>query len=307
MQNFADELSQFYKCNNYQSINIEKLVSGHDVIAVNLNGVNSKFIIDTGAKMTVINERLISKYNIKQDSFIKTEEAAGAAGFINIKIYDLKDLKIGNQKIHINEVASTDLTQVINGLGFTSGVWVDGIIGQDVLLAHAGIIDNPNNKLLLKASPNHEESCISDYKKVLENSNYQAINIKLLNIGLATLQMTINNESGEFILDSGARGTMINTESLKQFQFNDASVVDSRQSAGAGGAITLKTIKLDSLKINSISYAIPTIYSLDLSDVIEGIKSRSQADVHGVLGQDILQKYSSIISFYDNTVYLKPD
>ena len=305
----ANDLKQFYQCENYHSINIEKIATGHDVVAVTLNGVNSRFIIDTGAKATVIDDRLLSKYNIDRSTILEKEEAAGAAGKILIKKYPLERLEISSYNIQIPTIYSTDLSQVINGLGFTTGVWVDGIIGQDVLLAHSGIIDSFNKQLLIQPDTSSFNNCekTSILRSIFENKGYQAIALNVLSTNLATFTVNINDEKGEFILDSGAGTGILNQNSLSKFHLNENNIISSRQSAGAGGAITLQIVNIDSLKINSTNYDIATISSLDLSAVIKEVKTRSEAVIHGVIGQDLLQKYQAIISFHDNTLYLKSD
>ena len=39
--------------------------------------------------------------------------------------------------------------------------------------------------------------------------------------------------------------------------------------------------------------------------IVKEVKECSQAGIHGVVGQDLLQKYHAIISFHDNRLYLK--
>ena len=270
----ADDLEKFYLCENYQSIAIEKLSTGHDVIAVTLNGVNAKFVLDTGAKMSLINKYFLSKYSINKKLMLSKEKAAGAAGENLAELYPLNSLYFEDNKIQVKTIAATELSQIINGLGYTTDVWIDGIIGQDVLLEHSGIIDSSNKKLLIKTN-------------------------------LAILNLSINNKHGEFILDSGAGSSMVNENSMSKFGLSKNSIVDSRQSSGAGGAFTFQTLEIDSFEINSKPYDIATINALDLSAVIKEVKEHSQVDAHGVIGQDLLKKYGSIISFYDNRLYLK--
>jgi predicted aspartyl protease len=301
----ADDLDKFYQCEIYQAIAIKKLSTGHDVIAATLNGVNAKFVIDTGAKMSVINERLLSKYSIDRKSMLSKEKAAGAAGEVVAELYPLNSLYFKENKIQIPTIASTELSQVINGLGYSTGVWVDGIIGQDVLLAHAGIIDSSNKQLLIKTTFKNQKNCQGSLEQILVKKGYQKISLKLLSMNLATLNLSINNKQGEFILDSGAGDGIININSMTKFDLSKDTIIGTRQSSGAGGAFTLQILKIDSFKIDSKPYDIESINALDLSAVVKDVKEHSQADVHGVVGQDLLQKYHAIISFYDNTLYLR--
>jgi len=301
----AEDLDKFYQCENYQAIAIEKLSTGHDVIAATLNGVNAKFVVDTGAKMSVINKHLLSKYSIDRSSMLSKEKGAGAAGDVVAELYPLDSLYFKENKIQIPTIASTELSQIINGLGYSTGVWVDGILGQDVLLKHAGIIDGSNNQLLIKVNSKGKRNCEVKLENLLMNKGYHAVELKLLSTDLAMLNLSINNKQGEFILDSGAGDGIINKNSMAKFDLSN-EVIDTRESSGAGGVFTLQTLRINSFKIDSIAYDIESINALDLSAVVNEVKEISQVDVHGVVGQDLLQKYSSVISFYDNTLYLKP-
>jgi predicted aspartyl protease len=304
----ADELQAFYQCEGYEPVAITKLPTGHIVISAELNGVKSRFVLDTGAKFSVINTQLLAKYHIDQNSIIGEETAAGAAGEILVQTYALDSMRINGHNLDVTVIGTTDLSRVIDGLGRITGVWVDGIIGQDVLSTHFGVIDNPRKKLFLKPKLQHTNVCGDqlELRKILRYSAYQAIPLTILSMDLATIKVAINDVPGEFILDSGAGAVVVDNGSLAKFNLDSHRVLSSESSSGAGGAFTLKVIDFEFIQMGTNNYQMDSIRSLDLSAVVNDVKIRSDTKIQGVMGQDLLQKYRSIISFHDNILYLKP-
>jgi predicted aspartyl protease len=303
----ASDLKSFYQCEGYEPVALTKLSTGHDVISVELNGVDARFVLDTGAKISIIDARFLDKYRIDQNSKIGDEVGAGAAGKILLQTYPLESMRINNHTLDVSKIGTVELSQIINGLGRSTGVWVDGIIGQDVLLTHFGIVDNRRKKLFLKPKSQHKNGCGNQLqlKTILGNKGYHAIPLPIISLGLATIKVAINDEPGEFILDSGAGSVIVNSGSLAKFNLHNHRALSSQSSSGAGGAFTLKTIELESIQIGKKDYEVNSINTLDLSTVVNEVKTRSGIETQGVIGQDFLQKYRSIISFHDNVLYLK--
>ena len=134
---------------NHELIQMNKLSTGHDVVEATINGQTGLFIVDTGA-ITVINKGLMDKYQLSIEDKIKSQNAAGAGGAIVIGIYSMDSMKFGDLHVPLKQIGVTDLNVVSQGLFNATGQRIDGIIGQDVLLAMHAIIDGANQHLYLK-------------------------------------------------------------------------------------------------------------------------------------------------------------
>ncbi|MGJ8663065.1 MAG: aspartyl protease family protein, partial [Marinicella sp.] len=125
-------LEELIDQHGYQLVQMDKLLTGHDIMEATINGVTGQFIVDTGA-VTVINDDLLGKFNIGREEKISSIAAAGAAGLITFNSFPLKHLSIEGETMELPQIGSTDLRAITLGLFNANGVMIDGIIGQDLL------------------------------------------------------------------------------------------------------------------------------------------------------------------------------
>src|SRR6476469_603528 len=74
----SSALGQFLTQRGYKSVPLQKYASGHLSTEVVINGVTGRFILDTGAGGTVVEEKRQSKF--KMSSAPTSEKATGAGG-----------------------------------------------------------------------------------------------------------------------------------------------------------------------------------------------------------------------------------
>jgi len=102
-------------------------------------------IFDTGANKTVLFKRYYDRHKeeIEKIGVLRTKRNAGAGGFIDNKVYVLKDFpyKIGNSENILSEISVlSDSTEIDE--------YYDGILGQDVILQHEKMILNFNDMFI---------------------------------------------------------------------------------------------------------------------------------------------------------------
>jgi len=133
----------------YVRIEIEKMLTGHLLLEVELNGVKGKFILDTGASTTVLESNRKDKFNLMIES--TDEEAAGAGGAgMQMETSDGNNLKIGDTEFDNFQIYLMSLDHVNQAFSSYGVEEVDGVIGADVLTFKDGIIDYSNLVLYLK-------------------------------------------------------------------------------------------------------------------------------------------------------------
>jgi predicted aspartyl protease len=136
------------KNNNYAKIPLNKLASGHLHLSAQVNGVKGKFILDTGAGATVVDNKLKNKFKITTEE--TDSSGAGAGGEMSLQTSLNNSLVIGDLKISKFTLYAMNLDH-INGAFTSMGLEeVDGVIGADVLTSNKGIIDYSNLILYLK-------------------------------------------------------------------------------------------------------------------------------------------------------------
>ena len=133
----------------YIEIKLKKINTNHFELKVKLNGVNGRFILDTGASNSCIDITLGEKFKLLVEDSKTKAAGAGAIG-MDTKISKGNKLAINNWKYGNFTIVLLDLTHVNTALTEHSAKEVHGIIGADILEKGKAIIDYKNKRLFLK-------------------------------------------------------------------------------------------------------------------------------------------------------------
>ena len=138
-----------HKSNEYASIQLEEIATGHILIFGQINEVDGTFVLDTGSGGTVIDEKNKNKFKLTTND---TEEKASGVGGSNIEM-----LTSENNHLKIGDLELTDQSFILMNLDYVNDAFelnglerVDGIIGTHILKNNKAIIDYSTLKIYLK-------------------------------------------------------------------------------------------------------------------------------------------------------------
>ena len=141
-------LNKFLKSEGYSSIKLIFLETKHYLIEAKVNGIDGRFILDTGASNSCICTSLEDKFKvISKES--KEKASSANSEMTNTKISNSNIIQIGKWEDKINLI-SFDMNHINNALSQKKVHPIDGIIGADILKKSKAIIDYKSNKLYLK-------------------------------------------------------------------------------------------------------------------------------------------------------------
>lgn len=143
-------LYDLLKKKNYRPVALQKNITGHFELIVSINGIDTNFIVDTGAARTVIDLAFARKLGLELQD---TDIFGGGLGSSKMMLYRVKATKllISELPLLIPEVYAIDMRNVRRLLadrGVTKPA--NGVIGADILMHHQAIIDYPHQLLYLK-------------------------------------------------------------------------------------------------------------------------------------------------------------
>ncbi len=141
-------LNKFLKESGYISVKLNFLKTKHYSLEANINGINGKFILDTGASNSCICYSLENNFNIISKETIKKASSA-TSEISNTKISKNNTIQIGRWETKIN-IITFDMSHINNALSEKKINSVSGIIGADILKKSKAIIDYKSNNLYLK-------------------------------------------------------------------------------------------------------------------------------------------------------------
>lgn len=142
-------LRQFLLKKGYKRIKLSYTETNHFSVQARINGVEGRFILDTGASSTCVDFSRLNLFNLfARESDVK----AAGAGATNMLTHVSEDnkLKIGDWTKASIDVVIFDLSHVNKALEDHDAEEVDGIIGADVLKRGKAVIDYKQKALYLK-------------------------------------------------------------------------------------------------------------------------------------------------------------
>ena len=142
-------LKTFLLKKGYHIIPLTLTRTNHFELTAHLNGIQGRFIVDTGASITCVGLDCIKHFNLIPEL---SEIKASGAGATNMETQISKKniLEIGPWQKKKVELVLFDLTHVNQALTQNDALPVHGIIGADVLKKSKAIIDYSKKRLYIK-------------------------------------------------------------------------------------------------------------------------------------------------------------
>ena len=141
-------LNKFLKSEGYSSIKLIFLETKHYLIEAKVNGIDGRFILDTGASNSCICTSLEDKFKvISKES--KEKASSANSEMTNTKISKSNIIQIGKWEDKI-KLITFDMSHINTAFSEKKVDPIDGIVGADVLKKSKAVIDYESNKLYLK-------------------------------------------------------------------------------------------------------------------------------------------------------------
>ena len=141
-------LNKFLKDTGYIRVKLDFLKTKHYSLEAKINGINGKFILDSGASNSCICTSLENKFKVIANK--SKEKASSATNQItHTKISKSNTIQIGKWEDKINLI-TFDMSHINNALSEKKINPIDGIIGADILKKSKAILNYKSNKLYLK-------------------------------------------------------------------------------------------------------------------------------------------------------------
>ena len=141
-------LNKFLKISGYSSVKLNFLKTKHYLIEAKVNGINGRFILDTGASNSCICTSLEDKFKVisKQS---KEKASSANSEMTNTNLSKSNIIQIGKwvDKINLISFDMNHINKILSEKGIDS---IDGIIGADVLKKSNAILDYKSNKIYFK-------------------------------------------------------------------------------------------------------------------------------------------------------------
>ena len=122
----------------------------HINIYVKVNGKRARFLIDTGASVTVVNRDWFEKtFGTKKLKSIKQEVGGLHSSVFETHIVSLTSLELGALALKNQTCAALDLSHVNSLYAKRKKPKIQGILGSDLMWKHKMIVDYGKGQLII--------------------------------------------------------------------------------------------------------------------------------------------------------------
>ena len=140
--------NSFLKSIGYISVKLKLLKTNHYLLKACINGVDGKFILDSGASNSCV--CITKDYKFKLETKISKISASSATSEISETSISKKNLVSISKHENTIDLVTFDMSHINETFNEKEIESVDGIIGADVLKKSKAILDYKSNKLYLK-------------------------------------------------------------------------------------------------------------------------------------------------------------
>ncbi|MHA2171825.1 MAG: retropepsin-like aspartic protease [Candidatus Kariarchaeaceae archaeon] len=251
-------------------------------IPVYLNGKGPyEFHLDIGAGSTIVSEDLADRLELEGKASSKTAKTAG--GEMKVKTAVLESFTIGENQFFNEEIIISDMSK----LQRACSSFANGVIGHSFLKKYHLVINYPNKKLKLLQEP--------AIVKGLQSFEY------LLCTHVVTIEVEVNGTGPHiFALDTGASGSLINTDFVKEVGLS-LEKSEFEVMSPSGPLETYET-KVDSIQSQFKSMNEQKLPVAPLSHLSQG----SDRILAGILGYDFLKGTELIIDYPNQKIAIVP-
>ncbi len=271
-------------------------------INVKINNKHTlRFVIDTGASLSVISDKAAQVLGIKAVARGGHARAVGGTGSFGIVYAVLDSVGLGDAKV---DLVPAYIRTVHSSTDAPIDQRADGYIGLSVLSNYAVTIDYKEKKLILDRSEVKEPSVPT----VAFQQTQDSINIPLRTTsgGLASAEGILEGHEKpfNFIVDTGASTTVISKAAVKRFNLENLKLKNSlfRVVGAAGVEDNVEAIGIQTLTVNGLRQRNARALILNL----EPVNETSGFEQHGIIGGDFLRHFRVQLDLRKYQFHLTP-
>ena len=306
----ADEsrsrLGAFLKPAGYSAVPLQSHSGPHMEVTARINGVPGRFLLDTGAQITVINTGSLKRFHLSAvKTGVRVYGAVGGPGE-RIEAAMASRLQLGPCEFTPFLLGVSNLSALNQGRSNRHIGPFDGIIGADVLQSASFIIDCPS--LTLYARPGDQTGgrglSSGGLYAYLRPEGYSEIPLKRTSISDFEVQANVNGRRALWLVDTGAAVTLLDTSVSRRAGIKLKRTKYTVGGAG-GGRQHIATGVVDILRLNSLQVRGAVIAVSDISTGVTGPQEPGKPPIDGYLGADFLRDRRAVIDCSQMRLYLR--
>ncbi len=289
----------------YEALQLRRGIGPHLEVVARINGVPGRFLVDTGAQITVVNAPSLAKFHLTAvKTGVHVYGAVGGPGE-RIRAALASRLQVGPCEASPFLLGVSDLTALNQGRRPGKDGEFDGIIGADVLQSFSFVIDCPGLRLYAKPSePGNNNVPQPALNGFLRARGYSDVPMQRVSISDFEVLANVNGRKALWLVDTGAAITLLDTAISRQAGIKLNHTEFTVGGAG-GGRRRIDIGVVDNLRLSSVRVRSAVIAISDISANNAALQEQGKPPIDGYLGADFLRERGAVIDCAQMQLYLK--
>jgi len=270
-----------------------------DFIIISLlfnNTLPLKFIFDTGAEQTILTERRITDF--LQIEYNREFSVLGADQSTVLKAYLVRGIQLRLDKFQVSNKSILVLDEDYFEFEKFTGLQIHGILGADIFRTYAIKIDYEKKIITL----------IPHQKFDPPGKNFTQIPIELFRNKIYVQAIaTLEDKTSlplKLLLDTGAGlSVLLYTDTHPDLKV-PSKIINSQIGFGLGGFLEGYVGRVESIEMSPFKFNGVTTNFQELGNLFDSTLTN---DRNGILGNQILMRFTVVIDYVRGNLYLKPE
>ena len=142
-------------------------------------------------------------------------------------------------------------------------------------------------------------------KTFLKNQGYQQVKLRKSKTQHLLIKGFINGVKANFLLDTGAGGTVMDLSAAEHFNIKHKKVEDDEAAGLSGEKMDMHESENSEVVIDGFTIDEMKMKLIDMSPLNAVLQVKKANHIHCIIGADILEKFIAIIDYQERKMYLK--
>lgn len=284
----------------YEAVPLQKMTGDARFSGVfKVNGSPMRFLIDSGANSTDVDQSLAASVGLRPNSSVKVI-TRGALGREVASGRGVGSLQIGSMIAH-----QFPYTIAPSHGRKTSTSSYAGQVGLDALSATGALIDIPSARMWIPGPRSQR----GQTPLPVALGPRQGLGDKVLQLGTASrlphliLRGQLDGRLVTWVVDTGAEVSVMAAESFDRFNI-PSRATNSRMIDASGDRIALRHARLQNLQFGEVNVSVFDISIAPLGTVRQYFRDTNGRPVDGILGMDFLTTGRALLDSGSGLIYL---
>jgi predicted aspartyl protease len=295
-------LAELLTAEGYSAVQLVRSSSGLLEVPAQVAGAPATFCLDSGAPRTCFDRARAERLELSARRTDDRTAGVGGGGHQPVDYAAIPDFSIGPYRLPAVEAALMDFSHVNKIRERRGDRLFDGVLGSDILVARAAVLDYGSLTLYLRETEGAAGAL--DLAAFFASEGRWAVKLTQSQSGLLDLPARVGGSPATLSLDTGAGRTCLDRATVQRLALPTRAT--DRRAVGLGVAEeTVSYVVMEDFWVGPCCLPGVEAVMTDFGHVNAAREELGDSPLDGLLGADILAARGAVLDYGALTLYLQ--